>query len=227
MLTLPFNLLPVLIFSFAFGFPLLTRAQSMADSKTLPTISLKQLSAQLEVGDVVFTQLTSLPFKKVSATTNSWTNHVGIVVDVSGDEVIVAESRVPLTKTTRLSRFVGRSKNGRVVIRRLPTALTQEQKQKVVLGVNQRKWQWYDTGFNLYSKKQFCSRYVREILFDATGISVGEVENFQTLFKNNPNADLTFWTIWYFGNIPWDRETVTPASLLQSELLHTLFDGRV
>ncbi|MBB7319210.1 hypothetical protein HEM98_020950, partial [Escherichia coli] len=29
----------------------------------------------------------------------------------------------------------------------------------------------------------------------------------------NPNAKLTFWKFWFLGSIPWERKTVTPASL--------------
>ncbi|MGM1265691.1 YebB family permuted papain-like enzyme, partial [Escherichia coli] len=28
-----------------------------------------------------------------------------------------------------------------------------------------------------------------------------------------PNAKLTFWKFWFLGSIPWERKTVTPASL--------------
>jgi len=32
---------------------------------------------------------------------------------------------------------------------------------------------------------------------------------------------------YFFGSIPWNRETVTPASLLRSPALRTVFDGIV
>jgi len=40
-------------------------------------------------------------------------------------------------------------------------------------------------------------------------------------------ADLGFWKVWYFGRIPWQRETVTPASVLSSAQLRPIFDGVV
>ncbi|MBU1777191.1 MAG: hypothetical protein KJ899_11175, partial [Gammaproteobacteria bacterium] len=72
---------------------------------------------------------------------------------------------------------------------------------------------------------QFCSRYVREVLDEATGVEVGQVETFAQLLKRNPDADQAFWKSWYFGNIPWQRETVTPASLLEDKQLRVVFDG--
>jgi hypothetical protein len=54
---------------------------------------------------------------------------------------------------------------------------------------------------------------------------LGEVEDFSTLLKRNPQADQQFWKMWYFGDIPWERKTVTPASLLNDAKLHVVFDG--
>lgn len=47
-------------------------------------ISRLDLGKKLEVGDVVFVRIPFAPFTEVAKTTMSWTNHVGIVVDVSG-----------------------------------------------------------------------------------------------------------------------------------------------
>jgi len=179
----------------------------------------------MAVGDVVFIRVSALPFKKVASATQSWTNHVGIVIDVSGPEPLIGESAFPISKATPLSRFVARSEGGRVAVSRLNTPLTSQQQAAVGRSAQKRMGILYDTGFNLDSKRQFCSRYVREVLGEATGTEVGEVENFSTLLTRNPNVDLAFWKIWYFGNIPYQRRTVTPASLLHSPSLHSVFDG--
>jgi hypothetical protein len=186
-----------------------------------------ELARQLQVGDVVFIRIPRAPFTKVADTTQSWTNHVGIVSDVSGKEPLIAESHVPFSSETAWSKFVKRSDNGRVAITRLQTPLDAQQQRKLKSAVAARNGILYDTGFDLHSKRQFCSRYVREVVDEAAGVQLGQVENFATLLKHNPQADQTFWRTWYFGNIPWQRETVTPASLLQDTKLHAVFDGRV
>ena len=104
--------------------------------------------------------------------------------------------------------------------------LTPEQQAKLRKAAEARNGILYDTGFNLHSHKQFCSRYVREVLNEATDINIGEVEKFSVLLMNNPNANQTFWKTWFFGGIPWNRETVTPASELQDKKMHVVFDGR-
>lgn len=184
-----------------------------------------QIGKRLMVGDVVFTHVRPIPFKKVSEATQSWANHVGIVVEVSGDEPVIAESTFPFSRVTGLSRFIARSEDGRVAVSRLDVPLTEEQKGKVRHASAKRLGIFYDTGFDLYSKRQFCSRFVREVLSEAIGAEFGDVETFRALLTKNPSTDLGFWRFWYLGNIPWQRQTVTPASLLQSARLHKVFDG--
>lgn len=188
-------------------------------------VSTPQLAKQLNVGDVVFIHVMPYPFEKVSSTTNSWVNHVGIVVDVAGSDPVIAESTFPFSRTTTLSKFIARSQHGRVAVGRLGTPLTEDQRLAVWKASQSRMGIHYDTGFDLNSRGQFCSRFVREVLAESTGVEVGEVETFKSLLTSNPDTDLTFWKVWYFGYIPWSRQTVTPASLLHSTKLQFVFDG--
>lgn len=204
-------------------------ATAWSEPQTAPAAQMKpgDLAKRLEVGDVVFIRIPIQPFTKVSDATSSWTNHVGIVTDVSGKEPVIAESRVPLSGETTWSRFVRRSDKGRVAVTRLATPLDAQQQRKLRKAVAARRGILYDTGFDLHSKRQFCSRYVREVLDEAAGVKLGEVESFSVLLKRNPHADQEFWKVWYFGNIPWQRETVTPASLLKDGRMRVVFDGQV
>lgn len=189
--------------------------------------SLQSLRLQLEVGDVIFIQVLPYPFQKVATTTQSWVNHVGIVVETSGVEPMIAESTFPFSKKTKFSKFIARSDQGRVAVTRLEQRLSEEKKKSLLIASNRRLGIYYDTGFNLHSNGEFCSRFVREVIAESTGMNIGEVETFKSLLDNTPAADLAFWKIWYFGNIPWERETVTPASLYRSPNLKTIFDGNV
>lgn len=187
--------------------------------------NVRALAPILNVGDVVFIRVAARPFLEVAAATDSWTNHVGIVIDTAGDEPLIAESTFPLSRTTKLSKFAARSEGGRLAIARLKAPLKPEQRQQLVAAAERRTGIFYDTGFDLHSRRQFCSRYVREVIEEATGIRVGEVETFATLLTRRPQTDLGFWRVSYFGQIPWQRETVTPASLLRSPELVPVFDG--
>lgn len=66
---------------------------------------------------------------------------------------------------------------------------------------------------------------MREVINEATGIRLGDVETFATLLSRQPQTELGFWRAWYFGQILWQRETVTPASLQHSAELMPVFDG--
>ena len=187
----------------------------------------KTLGHSLAVGDIVFVHIGALFFSKVAQDTGSWTNHVGIVIDITGAEPIVAESTVPLSKRTKLSKFIGRSKDGQVAIKRLPYTLDTTQQSAIKRAAEKRLMRLYDGGFNLASRKQFCSRFVHEVMKEALGIELGKVETLRELLDANPQADLGFWRLWYFGRIPWERKTVTPASQLNDPRLTTVFDGNV
>jgi len=187
--------------------------------------ALDVVAPTLKVGDLVFIRIAFKPFLEVAAATNTWTNHVGVVVDISGEEPRIGESAFPLSRITTLSRFVRRSENGRFAVMRLKDDLTTQQQGGVLAAATRRSGILYDTGFDLHSRREFCSRYAREVLAEATGHSVGEVETFAHLLATRPDANQTFWKVWYFGRIPWERQTVTPASLLRSPEVRTVFDG--
>jgi hypothetical protein len=198
------------------------------DDRPTPALAAEpvgELAKSLQVGDIVFTRIGAYPFRKVAEATGTWTNHVGIVLDVSGAEPMIGESRFPLSGSTTLSRFVARSAGGRVAVMRLPVPLTPGQQAGVAAAAAQRRHVFYDTGFDAHSHRQFCSRYVREVLQEGAGVEVGEVQSFQQLLASAPQADVGFWRAWYFGNIPWQRETVTPASVLHTPGLKAVFDG--
>lgn len=183
------------------------------------------LGATLRVGDIVCIHVSAKPFREVSAATGSWINHVGVVVDIAGEQPLIGESTFPISRFTSLARFVARSDGGQVAVARLTKPLTSTEEQRVRVAAGRRTGVLYDTGFNLHSRRQFCSRYVREVLDEATGVRIGDIETFAALYSRRPDAALRFWKIWYFGRIPWARETVTPASLMRSSQLRWVFDG--
>jgi hypothetical protein len=190
-----------------------------------PALKLRELEGLLREGDIVFTRIRGAPFSQIADATRTWTNHVGIVVGFNRFGAVIAESRVPVACRTPFAFFVRRSAQGRVAVLRPRQPLTGAEIQRLESAVKRRLGRLYDTGFSLKSRRQFCSRFVREVLQEATGIVVGDVETFHDLLARNPDADLRLWKLWYFGRIPWERTTVTPASLYGSPSLEVLFDG--
>jgi hypothetical protein len=192
---------------------------------TLPTLKRRELEDTLRAGDIVFTRIRWAPFRQIADATDTWTNHVGIVVGFDRAGAVIAESRIPLSRYTRFAHFVRRSAHGRVAVLRLPRPLSDEEIRRLQQATGCRLGRLYDTGFNLRSRRQFCSRFVREVLQESTGVAVGEVMTFRDLLERKPEADLRLWKAWYFGHIPWERATVTPGSLYASSSLEVVFDG--
>ena len=189
---------------------------------------ISELESHLRVGDIVFTRIGTRVFHQIADATGTWTNHVGIVVGFNRFGAVVAESRVPLSCRTRFRWFVRRSAQGRVAVLRLPRRLSAEEVSMLRRSMKRRLGRLYDTGFNLQSRKrQFCSRFVREVLQESTGEAIGEVQTFRELLERNQQTDLRLWNWWYFGRIPWERPTVTPESLYTDRSLVVVFDGSV
>jgi hypothetical protein len=184
-----------------------------------------QLAAALSIGDVIFIRVSVRLFREVATATGSWTNHVGIVVENENGRVAIAESTFPFSRITTLDRFLTRSEGGRVAIARLRRTLTSAEKMRLINAASRRMGIWYDTGFDLHSRRQFCSRFVHEVLAEATGLEIGAAQRFDELLAQQPAAALGFWRLWYLGRIPWQRQTITPASVLGSPHLDILFDG--
>ena len=193
----------------------------------LPVLNLRDLEVLLREGDIVFTRISGAPFSQIADATRTWTNHVGIVVGFNRFGAVIAESRVPFSCRTLFAFFARRSAQGRVAVLRPRRPLSDEDIRRLRGAVKRRLGRFYDTGFSLKSRRQFCSRFVREVLEESTGIEVGDVETFRDLLARNPDTDLRLWKLWYFGRIPWERTTVTPASLYGSPYLSVVFDGRL
>ncbi|EFP1523721.1 hypothetical protein HPX83_005555, partial [Salmonella enterica] len=77
-----------------------------------------------EVGDIVFTCIGSALFGQVSAASRCWCNHVGMITGHNGEDYLVAESRVPFSTVTTLSRFIRRSAGKHYAVKRLKGGLT-------------------------------------------------------------------------------------------------------
>lgn len=197
---------------------------ALRNSSTAPLATRPPIS-DLHIGDLVFIRVTARPFLEVASATGSWTNHVGVVIDHQGDEPVIAESTFPLARTTSLTQFLQRSEHGRCAVARLTTPLSDSHHTALKTAAARRLGTFYDTGFNLRSRRQFCSRFVREVIGEATNIQLGEVQTFATLLRHNADPHLGFWRLWYFGRIPWQRSTVTPASLLRSAQVRVVFDS--
>lgn len=188
-------------------------------------LSTTQNMPDLEIGDIVFTCVAAFLFSNISKASLCWSNHVGIIVGHDGNDYIVAESCIPFSKKTSLTKFIKRSHKQHVAIRRLSRKLSDTEQSAIINEIPSKLNIFYHLGFDYDAKRQYCSKFVYQIYKDALNTEVGKIETFEQLLKTNPNASLTFWKIWFFGRIPWQRRTVTPASLWFCSHLETIYDS--
>lgn len=184
-----------------------------------------RLASIVQPGDLIFIRVAYKAFTEVADATGTWTNHVGVVFSTDGKNPLIGESAFPFSRITTLSKFLARSEHRQIAVYRLTFSLSEEQIQRLQLAIDRRSGIFYDTGFNFRSNRQFCSRYAHEVIHEATGVSVGKIETFREMVANQPGIKLSFWKFWYLGQIPWERETMSPASLLQSPVLIPVFHG--
>jgi len=204
-------------------FAVLATARANLDEQTFS----KVVAIKPAVGDIVFTRIGGPIFSRVAVTTQSWTSHVGIIVDYQLGDWIVAESGVPCVRKTPLRKFLGRSEDQEFAIMRLRTEPTDDEKRAMLKFADSQLGKFYSLGFDLRSRKTFCSKFVHDVVFESTHQSIGEIETFDQLLHRNPDTPLAFWRTWFFGFIPWQRTTITPASELVSPNLKIVIQNHV
>lgn len=175
-------------------------------------------------GDLIFISVPIPPFTLVARASGGWVNHVGIVFRNDSGGWEVHESTVPWSRRCTLARFITRSENGKVAVRRLRRPLKPEELFRMRQASAARMGRPYHFGFNLHGRWQFCSKFVHEVYREALGIRIGREQTFAEIVHENPGQSLTFWRLWFFGRIPMHRRTVTPESLYRDEKLMTVLE---
>ncbi|MEO6741604.1 MAG: YiiX/YebB-like N1pC/P60 family cysteine hydrolase [Chthoniobacteraceae bacterium] len=189
--------------------------------------NLRQALPLLREGDIIFICFKHALYRRIAEISGSWESHVGILFRDSDGGWMVAASTIPVSKTTSLQRFVGRSENGRFLVRRLRGGLSPDAVTRLRAASDHRMGVMYDTGFRYDSPRQYCSKLVFDCYLEATGQGVGKVETFREMLAENPGAPVDFWRRWFFGRIPWERRCVTTTSQLHAANMITVFDSEI
>lgn len=188
-------------------------------------LSQTQRDHVLREGDIIFSRIPNALYRRICAATNSPTSHVGILFRDSTGDWIVAESKVPCVRFSSLDNFLDRSANGWHTVRRLKRVLAPADVAALRRECENHMGTLYHTGFRYESRRMFCSKFVHEVFRSALNIPVGRLETFADLLHRQPGTALNFWRWWFFGHIPWQRLTVTPASQLEDPGLETIWES--
>jgi len=177
----------------------------------------ESIKKNIQSGDLVFLELDNYVFKQVAMLTKTWTSHVGIAF-YEENEWFVYESVIPFSKRTPLCEYMNKTKGDSFEVKRLP-GLTQEDIQALKASAEARLGILYHTGFDYDSNREFCSKFAYDVFKEAVGLEIGKKETFQELRDKIPDASIIKVEIWFLGYIPWNRATVTPASVYEDPKL--------
>ncbi len=186
-----------------------------------PGYDLDELRRIVRPGDIVFIRIANFLYRRVAEGTKSWTSHVGMIHSEKDGDWQVAESAVPLSKHCSLEKFLKRTDAGQFSIKRLRD-LSDDEVAALRREADRRMGLWYHLGFDYDSPRQYCSKFVYQCYHDALGVEVGRIETLKNLLEANPTYPRTFWRLWYFLRIPWQRRVVTPASQYEDPKLSTV-----
>lgn len=181
--------------------------------------------ATVTQGDLIFLDIPHFLFREVAKSTNTWASHVGVVFKDRYGRWIVSESTIPVSRNTPLCKFLRRSAPYKFEIRRFKKPLTESQIARMKAKAQSMLGEFYTFSFDFNSNLLFCSKFVY-LVYQSVGVNVGQIETFRQLLHDNPSVSTTFWRFWYWGRIPWNRETITPASELNDPQFSTILRAR-
>ncbi len=183
-----------------------------------------QVVEQIREGDLLFISINAFLYKQVARGTGSWCSHVGFAVR-ENNQWFVLESKVPKVSRTPLRKFLARTCDNQVAVRRVRQTLRSADIDRLKQAAEKRMGRWYHLGFNYDSERQFCSKFVYQVFSEALSVRPGSLQTLRELLDQNPQASVGFWRSWYLGFIPWQRRTVTPASQLNDPQLATVYSS--
>ncbi len=207
--------------------PSLRGSESQRAEREVAAATVHRALLLIREGDIIFARMTFPLCYWVSKTTGAgWEPHAGILFRDRKGEWTVAQSDLPFSDRIPLTKFLARSDDGHVLVRRLRGGLSPEQTKKLRAAADSRMGRLYHFGFDYDdSRRTYCSKLVHDCFLEATGSRLGRVVTVRELLNASPNAPMGFWRIWFFGRIPWERRCLTTTSVMQSSQLVTVFDS--
>lgn len=180
-----------------------------------------QLNEQLQDGDIIFQTSQSGQSKAIQLATGSAFSHMGIIYK-DNEELFVYEAVQPV-KLTPLNDWIKRGENEQYVVRRLRDnqLLTPANLERMKEMGKRFMGKDYDIYFGWSDERIYCSELVWKIYKEALGIEIGHLQTLQ-------DFDLTHETVKqkmrerYGDQIPLSEKVISPASMIQSDLLFTV-----
>jgi hypothetical protein len=176
-------------------------------------------------GDIVFQTSRSAQSEAIQRATRSPYSHVGVVYVRQG-QPLVLEAVEPV-RLTPLEDWVARGSGKHFVAKRLvdaDTVLTPEVKRRMLEIGQSFVGRHYDLRFEWSDERLYCSELVWKIYERGAGIELGRLERWRDLALDDPLVRRALLDR-FEKRPPADGVVISPARMLSSELLTTVFEG--
>lgn len=182
-----------------------------------PEVDLSQYD--FREGDIVFQHLPGQLGSVICDVTKSQLSHCGMVVRRNG-ELQVLEAIGPV-RYRSLKKWIEQGDRRRFVQMRL-RKLSQEELTKTIKAADQFVGRPYDLQYELDDEKIYCSELVYKAYLAGTGREIGKKEKLREL-NWKPSED--FIRALAGGELPLDREMVTPVAVSRSSELKLVYSS--
>lgn len=170
-----------------------------------------------QTGDIIAHTSQSRQSELIKAATFSDYTHMGLVVEKKGQYFVL--EALSTVKYTPLREWVQRGVNGKYTVKRL--VLPDFDLEGIISGAEEYLGKKYDSQFDPDEQKIYCSELVQKA-YAAVGISLGRWE----LVREMPglkDSHVAQEAQRRWGVIPKDLRVVTPASIMESPYLTTVY----
>ena len=171
-----------------------------------------------QVGDIVFHTSLSSQSRAVQAATRSPYSHMGIVLLKDGRPQVL-EAIEPV-RFTPLQAWLGRGRRGHYVVKRLKAPLPAQAAQVMQREAARYLGKPYDLTFEWSDQRIYCSELVWK-LYKAAHIELTPLQRMGSFDLKHPAVRAKLKER-YGSRVPLDEPVVSPVSIFDSPLLHTV-----
>lgn len=169
-------------------------------------------------GDFLFQSLPHNPLiDTIEGSTGSPFSHCGIVVNRNGQWKVI-EAIGPV-KETPLFAWIAQGRRGAFAACR-PRASLQEKVPQIIAAAERYEGRPYDIRYELDEAKIYCSELLWKAVRDATGVKLGKLQKLGEL-RWQPYEKVIRQL--EEGNLPLDREMITPRAVAEAPQLEEVF----
>lgn len=176
-------------------------------------------------GDIIFHISQSRQSAAVQKATKSPYSHMGIVYARDG-RAVVLEGVGPV-KSTPLSEWTARGKDGRFVVKRLKDAdniLTTDTLQRMRAEGKKLEGKPYDSYFEWSDERIYCSELVWKIYQRGSGIELGKLQKMGDFDLSAPEVKDKIKER-FSGKPPLNENAIAPVTIFDSPLLVTVYSN--